>query len=369
MIDDDYRRNHDIDSMPDVIAAVDSNMGIFGVSLKTNYSESEISWYQYDDNGNYITSNNNVGLLISAINVDGKLINGICSLIQANKDITIPDHVNVGYASDKNNPIKVVRIYTRIPDSLSLKNFARNFTSLATITGNIPDIVNGDGCLERFLMGCTSFNQVINIPSGVTGEQCLKYFMRGCTKFNKTITIPSGVTGKGCLHGFLYGCTSFNQVINIPSGVTGDSCLERFLYGCTSFNQVINIPSGVTGRACMRQFLGRCISFNRPLTLPDDVGLFVDENGIINGRQFNCMLECVEAMCSTITVPLATAKHAEVSERTFSTYKHDSPLVNFGILIDGPGADIFSNKLSNSYDEDENGFKPYPPYTHIRNLD
>lgn len=259
-------------------------------------------------------------------------------------------------------------ILINVPELTSLRGFGWNFTGLTSID-RIPDSVTGDDCLRDFLRGCTSFNRLVTIPSGVTGDRCLMYFLRDCTRFNSTIKIPTGIRGTHILHGLLYGCTSFNREITIPSDITGESSMERFLYGCTMFNQEITIPAGLSGKACLRQFLGRCTSFNKPLTLPNDVGEIKDSNGYNIGRQMNCMLECADSMCSTITVPEKTGINAEISERTFSSYDYNSDCVQKGITILGPGTENFLKKLNNSYEKDENGNKGYPPYVHIVNLD
>ena len=115
--------------------------------------------------------------------------------------------------------------------------------------------------------------------------------------------------------------------------------------------------------------MGRCLAFNRALTLPDDVGEFKDENGYNCGRQMNCMLEGIRDMCSTITVPTQTGINAEMSERSFSSFIYDSDYVQMGITVNGPGAEKLLERLDNSYEEDENGYKGFPPYVHITNLD
>ena len=258
--------------------------------------------------------------------------------------------------------------YEPTPEITSLCDFGRNFINLRKID-RIPPTITGNDCLKNFLRGCTSFNQEIVIPDDVNGERCLKYFMRDCITFNSSISIPDGITGESCMHGFLYGCSTFNQPITIPDTVTGKSCLERFLYGCSTFNQPITIPSIVSGYACLRSFMGRCLAFNQALTLPDDVGEFKDENGYNCGRQMNCMLEGIRDMCSTITVPTQTGINAEMSERSFSSFIYDSDYVQMGITVNGPGAEKLLERLDNSYEEDENGYKGFPPYVHITNLD
>lgn len=291
-------------------------------------------------------------------------ISSLCTNLPATASITIDT------TTFTKNQVVAIEFNTTVvgKEITSLRNFAKNFTSLTSIN-KIPDTVSGKSCLRNFLEGCTSFNQDITIPIGVNGDYCLKYFMRGCTSFNSTITIESNITGKGCMHGFLYGCTSFNQPITIPDSVTGESCLERFMYGCSVFDQPITIPSGVAGYACLRLFMARCIKFNQPIVLPDDVGEHVDDNGNLNGRQLNCMLECCDSMCSNITISAETAAHAEVSQRAFSTFTYNSPMITLGIQFDGAGADAFVKRLVNNYEPDENNMKGYPPYTHIRNLD
>jgi site-specific DNA-adenine methylase len=76
------------------------------------------------------------------------------------------------------------------------------------------------------------------------------------------------------------------------------------------------------------------------------------------------MCEC-KSMCSNITVPSGTGKHAEVNEHTLSTSYSDSNIVNIGIKLIGDGADDLCSRLNNSYDI---GYID-PPYVHITNLD
>lgn len=254
------------------------------------------------------------------------------------------------------------------PNITSLRNFGYNFTNLTSID-RIPETITGDDCLHNFLRGAINFNQDIIIPEGVSGDRSLMYFLRDCTSFNSNITIPTGIKGTHLLHGFLYGCTSFNKPISIPSDITGESAMERFLMHCANFNQKIDIPKNLSGYACLRSFLSYCPSFNQDLVLPDNVGEYKDSNGYNNGRQMNNMMEGSRDMCSNITVPEQTGKFAEISERTFSSYDYQSNCIQTGINIIGDGTENFINKLNNTYEEDENGYKGFPPYVHIRNLD
>lgn len=260
------------------------------------------------------------------------------------------------------------------PNCTDLTNFGRNFTNLTAIN-RIPDEVTK---LKNFLRGCSHFNSALVIPNGVTGDGCLEFFLRDCVAFNSNITIPDGVTGDSSMHGFLMGCTHFNRAINIPSAIAGWFCMKKFMYKCYAFNQPITIPRGLNGFQCMFEFMAYCHSFNQPITLPDDVGDFMRPDSFTGvnipvGMQLDNMLFCANNFHSTITVPAATGLHGMVSEKTFGCANYNVPMIQYGITLDGPGANSMftrpgTSKLVNAY-ELVDGNIPWAPYRHITNLD
>lgn len=249
--------------------------------------------------------------------------------------------IYIGDTSFKKSDVREIKFWDESKirlSSVSLINFARNFTSLIKID-RIPS-VTGDYCLSGFLQGCTSFNQDLEIPANVSGKECMRNFLKDCTSFNSKITFKGNVSGDMCLYGFLEGCTAFNQDITIPSTVTGEMCLKRFLKDCKSFNKAITIPAGVKGNQCLRQFLEGCTAFNQPITLPDD--LSTSDNALV-AFMFKC-----DNMVSPVTVPLNAGRDVELNVQTFASMHKNSQIVTTGVTLSGPGAQYLKDAMTDS---------------------
>lgn len=215
-----------------------------------------------------------------------------------------------------------------------LSNFGRNFTSLTKIN-KIPESATN---LRNFLMGCTSFNQVVMIPKNVDGARCLEGFLRGCTAFNQKITIPD-VTGDRCLESFLRDCTSFNKSIKLPEEINGNYAMYSFLMGCTAFNSTITLPKKINGKRCMENVLRGCTAFNHNITLPEEI------SGLYNMAAF--MFECTSFNKPVIVPGIENGEnvcyHNDVI--TFATFHRNSVMVNSTTSLYGNGADLFKEKV------------------------
>lgn len=277
-----------------------------------------------------------------------------------------------GYSFKKSDVISIE--FGETDKITTMKNFARNFTSLVTLVGTIP-VLSGDSCYENFMRGCTSFNSPISINQNtiltkeMRGNKIFKYFMRDCTSMNSRIFINiDSIIGNHCLHGFLFGCTSFNTHLTIsqswvsaygipiPHNISGEGCLERFMMNCSSYtftplNGELRLERhNITGDYCFRDFMANCKKIDGAIKLP--VGIWQ-----YPGSLYQFIRNC-NAFKSSIDIPAAnnvTSKRI-VNEQSFSTMFNDSPIHTVGVTFTGEGAAALKSKVMDT---------PIQPYRKI----
>lgn len=163
---------------------------------------------------------------------------------------------------------------TKTPDCFLAGSYSLSSVSLAGVTEIGPYFLYGCGTFNSpitipstvtkigsyFMSGCESFDQAITFPATTTeiGAGCLY----NCAGLDSQVTVLGPVTS---LDRFMNGCSAYNQPFAIPSTLTR---INEFMTGCSAFNQPITIPNGVTEVVAL---LSGSDAFNQPIALPASV--------------------------------------------------------------------------------------------------
>jgi hypothetical protein len=242
-------------------------------------------------------------------------LGALCSEAGANTSITVN-----GQNAVKNQITGAVFDAAEFANVTTLpNNFCRYFTALTEL--DLSGFTGLTSMGERFLYGCSSFNQELTLPPNLNSIGNI--FMDSCTSFNQPLTLPDGITSIG--HNFLWGCTSFNQPLTLPESLT--YIRYSFLKNCRAFNQDLVIPASVTSIESV------------------DVAQFPDQ-------RFAFMENC-DSMTSVVTVNCSVTAFSPNDIRSFTTTNPNAASCTTGITIAGPDKteiiELFPNRTTSPY--------------------
>lgn len=252
---------------------------------------------------------------------------------------------------------------------------------------------------DSFMYGCKSFNQPIVMPDSVTQtsnsafsycdafnskitfSKKLKEVYMGFNNnksFNQPLDFPSNITS---LNGCFRDLESYNQPINIPGTITS---LSGAFYSMKTFNQPVTLPNTLTklSNSCF----SRLDAFNQAFIIPNSVTELGRVNAWLNLGQRerkpvpNSITKIGSGILSnsyTFTGPLniecQAYPDADTSTGGFDLWlvslasRGDitKPIYSVGVTLQGPGASIWKDALS---DLDGALFPPYETTPWYRKL-